>query len=424
MSRGARGSRRAPGRPSVGERSPWADPARPLPPAPSPPSPAGSIRRRADPAPAGPSLIDRINAASAPAKALLPLRIFFGLTFLYAGIDKLIDPAFFDSASAGGIAAQMALFARVSPLAPLAKALEPAAIPLGLLIALGEIAIGLGALTGLGFRLAAAGGAFMSLIFFLTASWTTHPYYYGPDLPYAFGWLTLAIAGDADLVPKAIRDFGVFLTVDQPGPYRRSAQPVQVEVSLTRRHVVRVAALGAASIAVASLSIPLRSLRGNRVDDGGIAAASNGIPDASTSPQPGSAQPSVAATSQPSLAPGASGPAFTPSGLTVAQIATVDAKGVIGFRVPATAPASLPAGDSAAIIKLKDGSYAAYDLTCTHEGCRVGWDAKDHVLLCPCHGAAFDPENHAAVLGGPTNQPLLELPLVIDKQAGTISLKA
>jgi hypothetical protein len=31
---------------------------------------------------------------------------------------------------------------------------------------------------------------------------------------------------------------------------------------------------------------------------------------------------------------------------------------------------------------------------------------------------------HAAVLGGPTSQPLLELPLVIDAKAGTISLKA
>ena len=54
----------------------------------------------------------------------------------------------------------------------------------------------------------------------------------------------------------------------------------------------------------------------------------------------------------------------------------------------------------------------------------MGWDAQDDVLLCPCHGAAFDPNNHGAVLGGPTGQPLLELPIVVDHAAGTITLKA
>ena len=76
---------------------------------------------------------------------------------------------------------------------------EPLAVLLGLLIALGEVAVGLGALTGLAFRLAAFGGAFFSLLFFLTASWTTHPYYFGPDLPYTLGWLTLALAGHGGL---------------------------------------------------------------------------------------------------------------------------------------------------------------------------------------------------------------------------------
>ena len=54
----------------------------------------------------------------------------------------------------------------------------------------------------------------------------------------------------------------------------------------------------------------------------------------------------------------------------------------------------------------------------------MGWDARDSVLLCPCHGAAFDAADHGAVLGGPTNVPLLELPIVVDQQAGTISLQA
>jgi thiosulfate dehydrogenase (quinone) large subunit len=108
----------------------------------------------------------------------------------------------------------------------------------------------------------------------------------------------------------------------------------------------------------------------------------------------------------------------------VTTTSQVDASGAVRIRVPVSAPSSLPAGDPAVVVKLKSGGYACFDAICTHQGCRVGWDAQYDVLLCPCHGAAFDPNNHAAVIQGPTNQPLLELPLVIDSKTGTISLKA
>jgi thiosulfate dehydrogenase [quinone] large subunit len=138
--------------------------------------------------------------AAVPAAALLPLRLFFGATFVYAGLDKLLDPGFFNPDVANSIQAQFQAFERASPLAPLIHLAQPIAPLLGLLIALGEIAVGIGALTGLAYRLAALGGAAISLLFFLTASWTTHPYYFGNDLPYMFGWLTLALAGHGNLL--------------------------------------------------------------------------------------------------------------------------------------------------------------------------------------------------------------------------------
>ena len=154
----------------------------------------------------GLSFREQLERASPAARALLPIRAFFGVTFVYAGLDKLLDPAFFDASSPASIVAQLAAFTRVSPLAPLVRVVEPWAIPLGLLIALAEIAIGIGALTGLAYRLAAVGGMLLSFTFWLTASWGTHPYYYGPDLPYAFGWMALVIAGHGDLlVPAAVR---------------------------------------------------------------------------------------------------------------------------------------------------------------------------------------------------------------------------
>ena len=92
--------------------------------------------------------------------------------------------------------------------------------------------------------------------------------------------------------------------------------------------------------------------------------------------------------------------------------------------MPVDAPSPLPAGDPAVIVKLADGSFVAYDAVCTHQGCTVEWDAADGVLLCPCHGAAFDPAARARVLQGPARQPLAALPLTVDAATGTISLQA
>ena len=154
------------------------------------------------------------------------------MTFPYAGLDKLIDPNFFDASAPTSIVAQMAAFARDCA-SPLIKVVEPAAVPIGVMIALAEIAIGLGALSGLAFRVAAVGGAAISILFWLTASWATQPYYFGPDLPYAIGWITLAIAGHGGiLVPRAILDMGRPPAIDQfrrpgssdivPSPGRRA----------------------------------------------------------------------------------------------------------------------------------------------------------------------------------------------------------
>ena len=72
--------------------------------------------------------------------------------------------------------------------------------------------------------------------------------------------------------------------------------------------------------------------------------------------------------------------------------------------------------------RLSDGSFVAYDAVCTHAGCTVQWDRQDKVLVCPCHGAVFDPADNAAVLDGPTNEPLARIAIAVDGQTGAISL--
>src|SRR6266498_3037565 len=93
-------------------------------------------------------------------RALAPLRIFLGGTFLYAGLDKLLDPSFLAASGQGSIGDQLLAFTRTSPLAPLVQAVAiPQPILIGIGMALLEIAIGLGALSGLLFRASAAAGA-------------------------------------------------------------------------------------------------------------------------------------------------------------------------------------------------------------------------------------------------------------------------
>jgi thiosulfate dehydrogenase [quinone] large subunit len=107
----------------------------------------------------------------------------------------------------------------------------------------------------------------------------------------------------------------------------------------------------------------------------------------------------------------------------VSTVSAVSKRGSAAFTVPFNARSPLPAGDPGIIVRLPDGSFVAYDAVCTHEGCTVEWDKPDGVLFCPCHGAAFDAANDAAVLQGPARRPLVSLPIVVDEASGTIYLK-
>lgn len=127
--------------------------------------------------------------------ALLPLRIFLGVTFVYAGLDKLTSNSFFTD-SANGSLLQTLHGVRDSAAIPAMVDLAlKAPHGFGYAIALGELAAGLGVLFGLLGRVAALGGAMISLSLWLTVSWATTPYYYGNDLAYLMAWLPMVLAG-------------------------------------------------------------------------------------------------------------------------------------------------------------------------------------------------------------------------------------
>jgi thiosulfate dehydrogenase [quinone] large subunit len=329
--------------------------------------------------------------------ALLPLRFFVGATFLYAGIDKIIDPHFLHASGLGSIGELLTGFTHGSPLAGLVTVFAlPFPVLIGFVIALAEIAIGLGALTGLLYRVSAAAGAAISIMFFLTASWGVHPYYYGPDLPYAAGWLTMALAGTGGLA---------VLRVPFPAAFAPYGEPA--EASPERRALLQSGLLAAGAVAVAAAAGIFGPLFRGRDQVAQVPAAGQASPDPNASAATAVGQNPAPASAQPSAAPAAN---------QIANLSSLQPRAALPFTDPTT-------GDPAMLIRLADGSVVAFDAICTHQGCTVQYDQPSGLLFCPCHGAVFDPTHNADVLQGPAPVALTPLPLVVNKSTGAISLK-
>jgi thiosulfate dehydrogenase [quinone] large subunit len=313
------------------------------------------------------------------AVAILPLRLFLGATFLYAGLVKFLDPSFLDPSSASGIAAQLAGFAQSSPLGLLIRdvALQ-APFATGVVVAFVEIIAGLGALTGLAPRASAALGFGMSILLWLTASWGVSPFFLGADLPYAIGWLTLALIGDGGIF--VLRDFASRAAVaERPaGSPAKAAIPASAGPSgpaaVSRRALLEGVAIAVGALVVATFGWSYGQRRALDETDTPAAAA-------------------------PPLALG--------------NVATVASAGGLVFTDPQT-------GDPAVAIALSASRIVAFDTICTHAGCTVDYDVRAQRLICPCHSAAFDPTNHGAVLVGPAVTPLRELTVTIDPTSGQV----
>ena len=316
----------------------------------------------------------RAPASSAPyvlGRALLPLRAFLGFTFCFAGLQKLANPRFFDAADPASIQSQLAGAARRSPIHALIAPLGHVAVPLGVLIAFGELAVGVGTLLGLRARLAAAGGLALSLMLFLTVSFHTSPYYTGADIVFAFAWTPLLLAGsgsvlslDAAIANWADKEAG-------PGP------------AASRREVVLsgtvTAAVAAMSLVLGGLATGLGRLAGGTADKGG----GSRLPPAAGPTPATTATPSHRATAKPGKAP---------PGTAVGPARDVPVGQAASFTDPAT-------GDPSIVIRPSSGRFVAFDAVCPHAGCTVGYDPSAKVIICPCHGSQFNASTGAVEVG-------------------------
>ena len=119
-----------------------------------------------------------------------------GVTFLYAGVQHLTDPSYFDPSKPGYIGHLISQYAVGSPIHDfLLGVAKPNAVAFGYFVAIGESIIGLVILVGFLSRLAAFLGLVLNFSFFLSATWNAFPFYFGSDIVFVMAWLTLLLSG-------------------------------------------------------------------------------------------------------------------------------------------------------------------------------------------------------------------------------------
>lgn len=349
-----------------------------------------------------------------PEWLLLPLRVFLGVTFTYAGLQKLSDPGYLDPNNPTSAVHQMLRLQGSSPIGPLLSLSAHAPTLVSLVIALAELAVGLGTLLGLWARVAAAGGALLAFTFFLTVSWNTTPYYYGADIVFVFAWLVMFAFGSGDelsvdswLRNRARRDLRL-------GPVPTS---VSIDVARLRKLCARgqkcgLAPDGQCTRLAGCPVFPIQETLPDRQDEelhrrtmvlGGAAAAAVGVMAALVGGFTAIIGRAVGRTPTPQADPaGPAGPAAPPAsnppqGTTVAAASSVPVGRALSFTAPDGNPAWVvhPSGDT----------FVAFSAVCTHNGCTVQFEPSTVEFICPCHGGIFDGRT-GQVLQGPPSRPL------------------
>jgi serine/threonine protein kinase/Rieske Fe-S protein len=66
------------------------------------------------------------------------------------------------------------------------------------------------------------------------------------------------------------------------------------------------------------------------------------------------------------------------------------------------------------LIHLPSGKFVAYEKACTHEGVLVHYDPQTQMLVCPAHGAIFNPAQNGAVVQGPAPTPIAKVAIRVN----------
>ena len=260
------------------------------------------------------------------------IRLWLGLTWIYAGWEKASNPSFLAKTGASSIHQELVNYSTSSPIGFILSNFIEYSTPVGIFTMVAEFSIGLATLLWIAPTFMAFLGLNMSLGLWLTATWHVKPYFLGSDTAYAVLWLSY------------------FLTLLNN---RRRGDLV-----LDRRGAIRLAALALAGIVATFI--------GQKTQKMGVqSSAKNQI---------------IKLTKLP---------------------------------VGATYEFSAPDGSPAIVFRTKNGVFA-YSQICTHQGCTVSYSSAEKVLVCPCHGARYNPMDKGGVLNGPAIEPLAQVKVAVD----------
>src|SRR5260221_132637 len=214
------------------------------------------------------------------------------------------------------------------------------------------------------------------------------------------------------------------------GTTRSHRQPAQAD----RRRLVKLIVVGTATagvFAVGGISFAnfMRSVKQSQSQANNSSTSSNALTSGTTptnstqktptmgkspttqttpaqkqKPSP-TAQPTQKPTPKPTQPP-------THSGTVIGSTsqATNSAK---SFNNPADGQGSL-------LIRLPNGNFVACERACKHEGIPVDYKTGSHKLVCPAHGAVFDPMQGLSLTSGPGNGPLATVTIHVNSD-GTIT---
>lgn len=356
---------------------------------------------------------------------LLPLRLFLGGTFLFAGMQKLADRGFLSGSGAASIATQLHAARTNSPIGRWLGGVEHHAALVGLAIALGEVAVGIGALLGLWTRAAAVGGVLLSLGFLLAVSWHSDPYYLGPDIVFAAAWTPLVVAGAG--TGKRLSLDAAIRARTEAAAGRPDAEPIPVPFDAVQRlcgghehgrcryqNGAPCAAAGCPAIVIArtgrevdldrraflaQAQVAATVVVGGLALSGLTAGAGRVLADRHGPTDTAIALPPPRSRNRPPTTP-----ASQPRGVAIGPASAVAVGGAATFVDPAT-------GGDALVLQPTSAKFVAFSSSCTHAGCRVRFTGASE-LYCPCHGARFDAST-GAVSRGPARDPLPSITVAV-----------
>ncbi len=333
-------------------------------------------------------------------------------------MQKLANPNFFSPTAPGSFQQQLRGSIITSPLHHLLDPALHAPVLFAVLVALGEIAVGLGTLLGLFGRVAAAGGALLSLSFFLTVSFRDSPYYYGADIVFLFAWTPFVLGGSGALsldrvYARRTERARAALRAGTPSGVlsrRQLAETSRQAVEIERRTFLQKAgAAGAVTLsgmALGGLVSAIGRLLHAPTRSGAVAPVSSSVSPGTTAPPRTGG--SVAGPPAPTTSPATTSSApvvAVPKGIRIGPATDVPVGGAASFTDPAQQVPAL-------VVQIRKGDFRAFSAICPHAGCTVEFDGTNDVFACPCHGSVFNVAT-GAVLQGPAPSGLSPIPIAL-----------